>query len=282
MLIARTITDFRAWRRSLTGALGLVPTMGYLHEGHLSLARASKRDCDYTAATIFVNPAQFAPTEDLDRYPRDEDRDLRMLEAEGVDAVFIPAVEEMYPQGFSTYVIVEKLTERLEGVSRPAHFRGVTTVVMKLLQIAQPDRAYFGRKDAQQLIVVRRMVSDLDVPVEILGMPIVRESDGLAMSSRNIYLTPQQRRAALVLNRSLRDARQRFDAGEHSAANLRAGIEAMIRGVPLAEIDYVSIADLATLDEITMIDHPALVSLAVRFGQTRLIDNTVLSPASSL
>ena len=278
MLVLRTIVELREWRRTITGALGLVPTMGYLHDGHLSLVRASKTACDHTAATIFVNPTQFGPTEDLSRYPRDEARDLALLEVEGVDAVFIPAVAEMYPDGFDTYVTVEHLTQRLEGASRPTHFRGVTTVVMKLLQIAQPDRAYFGQKDAQQLAVVRRMVRDLDVPVEIVGMPIVREPDGLALSSRNVYLTPEQRQAALVLNRALRHAEKRFADGERDAAILRGEMEAMIRAEPLAEIDYVSIAGANTLDELDRIDCPALSSLAVRFGSTRLIDNVTLDP----
>ena len=282
MKIARTIAAFRAHRRSLTGSLGLVPTMGYLHEGHLSLVRASKRDNDHTAATIFVNPTQFAPTEDLSRYPRDEASDLALLEAEGCDAVFIPTVEEMYPDGFSTYVTVEGLTARLEGASRPTHFRGVTTVVMKLLQIAQPDRAYFGRKDAQQFAVIRRMARDLDVPVEIVGKPIVREPDGLALSSRNVYLTPEQRQAALVLSHALRLAEDRLAAGERNAGEVREAMRALIAAEPLAEIDYVSIADADSLEELTEIDRPALASLAARFGKTRLIDNTILSPSPSL
>ncbi len=276
MYIARTIAGFRDWRRSLTGTLGLVPTMGYLHEGHLSLVRASKRDNAHTAATIFVNPAQFAPSEDLARYPRDEARDLSLLEGEGVDAVFIPTAGEMYGPDFSTYVTVEKLTEVLEGRSRPTHFRGVTTVVLKLFNITQPDRAYFGRKDAQQLAVVRRMVRDLDVLVEIVGMPIVREPDGLAMSSRNVNLTPEQRRAALVLSKSLRLAESLFASGQRDAGELRASMQSLIAAEPLAELDYVSIADADTLDELARVDRPTLVSLAVRFGGTRLIDNTTL------
>jgi pantoate--beta-alanine ligase len=276
MYISRTIAGFRDWRRSLTGTLGLVPTMGYLHEGHLSLVRASKRDNAHTAVTIFVNPTQFAPSEDLARYPRDEARDLALLEGEGVDAVFIPAASEMYGPDFSTYVTVEKLTERLEGGSRPMHFRGVTTVVLKLFSITQPDRAYFGRKDAQQLAVVCRMVRDLDVPVEIVGMPIVREPDGLALSSRNVNLTPEQRRAALVLSKSLRLAESLFVSGQRDAAELRASMQSLIAAEPIAEVDYVSIADADTLDELTTVDRAALVSLAVRFDGTRLIDNTTL------
>lgn len=276
MYISRTIAGFRDWRRSLTGTLGLVPTMGYLHEGHLSLVRASKRDNAHTAVTIFVNPTQFAPSEDLARYPRDEVRDLALLEGEGVDAVFIPAASEMYGPDFSTYVTVERLTERLEGQSRPMHFRGVTTVVLKLFSITQPNRAYFGRKDAQQLAVVCRMVRDLDVPVEIVGMPIVREPDGLALSSRNVNLTPEQRRAALVLSKSLRLAESLFVSGQRDAAELRASMQSLIAAEPIAEVDYVSIADADTLDELTTVDRAALVSLAVRLGGTRLIDNTTL------
>ncbi len=252
--------------------------MGYLHDGHVSLVRASKRDNVRTAVTIFVNPTQFAPAEDLSRYPRDEARDLALLEAEGVDVVFAPLVEEMYPDGFSTYVSVEGLTARLEGASRPSHFRGVTTVVLKLLSITQPERAYFGQKDAQQLAVVRRMALDLDVPVEIVGLPIVREPDGLAMSTRNVYLSPEQRAAALVLSRALRLAQGLFAAGERDAHALRARMRALIEAEPLAAIDYVSVADSATLEELERIARPALASLAVRFGATRLIDNVTLTP----
>jgi pantoate--beta-alanine ligase len=274
--IFRTIESFRAWRRDLQGDLGLVPTMGYLHEGHLSLVRAAREASERVAVTIFVNPTQFGPTEDLDSYPRDETRDLALLEAEGVDAVFVPAPEDIYPAGFCTYAAVEGLTARLEGASRPAHFRGVTTVVLKLLNIAQPRRAYFGRKDAQQLAVVRRMVHDLDVPVEIVGMAIVREPDGLAMSSRNVYLTPEQRRAATVLSRALRLAETRCVGGERDAGVLRTAMSETIGSEPLAAIDYVSVADAETLEELERIDWPALASLAVRFGSTRLIDNTTL------
>jgi pantoate--beta-alanine ligase len=223
MKLLRTVAEARAWRAGAGDRVGAVPTMGYLHDGHLSLVRESRRHDAVTVATIFVNPTQFAPNEDLSRYPRDEARDLALLEGEGVAAVFMPSVEDMYPAGYGTYVVVEGLTQRLEGASRPAHFRGVTTVVAKLLNILQPQRAYFGHKDAQQLAVVRRMVRDLDLPVEIIGMPIVRESDGLALSSRNVYLTPEQRRAALVLSRSLAAARDAFAAGERDAGRLRQG-----------------------------------------------------------
>ena len=278
MKILTTIAEARAWRASVAATAGVVPTMGYLHEGHLSLIRASRARDDVTVATIFVNPAQFGPTEDLSRYPRDESRDLALLEGEGVGMVFMPPVAEMYPDGYATYVTVEALTQRLEGASRPTHFRGVTTVVAKLLNILQPDRAYFGQKDAQQLAVVRRMARDLDLAVEIVGMPIVREADGLAMSSRNVYLTPEQRTAALVLSRALDAATAAFGAGERDAGRLRALVEATVKAESLAALDYASVADTETLDELNVIHRRALVSLAVRFGTTRLIDNVVLTP----
>lgn len=277
MELIRTVAEARAYRREVAGSVGLVPTMGFLHEGHLSLVRASRERDDSTIATIFVNPAQFAPNEDLARYPRDEERDLELLQSEGVQAVFSPSdPSEMYPEGYATYVTVERLTERLEGASRPTHFRGVTTVVLKLLNITQPDRAYFGQKDAQQLAVVRRMTADLNVPVEVVSMPIAREPDGLALSSRNIFLSGEQRTAALVLSRSLRMAEQLYARGERDAAIIRSLMESMINAEPLASLDYVSVADADTLDELASIGRPALVSLAVRFGTTRLIDNTIV------
>ena len=276
MLVFRTITEFRAWRRSVDGDLGLVPTMGYLHEGHLSLVRAARNDNGHVVASIFVNPTQFAPTEDLARYPRDEARDLALLEAEGVDAAFAPDAAEIYPDGYATYVQVEGLTDRLEGASRPTHFRGVTTVVSKLLNIAQPQRAYFGRKDAQQLAVIRRMVRDLDLDVEVVGMPIVREPDGLALSSRNVYLKGDDRRAALVLSRAVAQAQRIFEGGTRDAAKIRDAMTRTIQAESRAEIDYVSIADAETLEELDVIDGPALASVAVRIGGTRLIDNTTL------
>jgi pantoate--beta-alanine ligase len=276
--VFRTIDELRTWRHAIEGEVGLVPTMGYLHEGHLSLVRAARRENTHAVVSIFVNPAQFAPNEDLARYPRDEERDLALLEREGVDGVFAPGVGEMYAQGFNTYVTVEGLTGRLEGASRPTHFRGVTTVVLKLFNIVQPDRAYFGQKDVQQLAVIRRMTRDLDLPVRIVGMPIVREPDGLAMSSRNAYLTPEQRTAATVLRRALTAAEGLFEDGVRDAAQIRRRVEGVIAEEPLAEVDYVSVADAETLEELQAFDAPALVSLAVRFGQTRLIDNVVLAP----
>jgi pantoate--beta-alanine ligase len=274
--VLRTVADMRAWRDRTRGSVGLVPTMGYLHEGHLSLVRAARAANDTVVTSVFVNPTQFGPNEDLARYPRDEARDLALLEAESVDVVFAPPVEQVYPEAFSTYVAVEGLTARLEGASRPTHFRGVTTVVLKLLNIVQPHRAYFGRKDAQQLAVVRRMARDLDVPVEIVGMPIVREPDGLAMSSRNAYLSPEERRAALVLSRALHVAEELYSSGERFGATIRARMSDEVSAEPLASLDYVSVADTQTLDELEHIDRPALVSLAVHIGATRLIDNTTL------
>jgi pantoate--beta-alanine ligase len=273
--VFRTVAEFRAWRRGVDG-LGFVPTMGCLHEGHLSLVRAAKRENAHAAVSIFVNPAQFGPDEDLARYPRDEARDLALLEAERVDAVFAPAAGEVYPEGFSTYVVVEGLTQRLEGASRPAHFRGVTTVVNKLFSIVQPERAYFGQKDAQQLAVISRMVRDLDIPVEIVGMPIVREPDGLAMSSRNVYLSPEERKAAHVLCLAVSLAERMFDDSERDASKIRGAMKDLIRREPLAQIDYVSVADAQTLEELDVVAGAALVSLAVRFGGTRLIDNGML------
>jgi pantoate--beta-alanine ligase len=274
--IFRTVADIRAWRSALDGDVGLVPTMGYLHEGHLSLVRAARADNAHVVASIFVNPAQFGPNEDLARYPRDEAGDLELLRAAGVDAVFAPGVAEMYPDGYSTYIEVEGLTARLEGASRPTHFRGVTTVVLKLLNIVQPRRAYFGQKDAQQLAVIRRMVRDLDLDVEIVGLPIVREPDGLALSSRNAYLQGDDRRAALVLSRSLALAQRLFDGGERDAGVIRVEMTAVIAAEPRAAIDYVSVSEVDTLDEVRKVDRPVLVSLAVRIGGTRLIDNVVL------
>jgi len=278
--ILRTVDDCRRWRLRTRRDVGFVPTMGYLHDGHLSLVRASRARDAVTAASIFVNPTQFGPNEDFARYPRDEDRDLALLSDAGVAAVFIPSVDEMYPGGFATYVHVERLTERLEGASRPAHFRGVTTIVLKLLNIIQPHRAYFGQKDAQQLAVVRRMVCDLDVPVEIVACPIVRDPDGLAMSSRNVYLSPEERRAALVLSRALRLAEQRYADGERDAAVIRAAVEREIAAEALARLDYVSVAHPDTLEELDSVDGVALVAVAARFGTTRLIDNTLLGASA--
>jgi len=276
MHVHETIQAFRQARR-LHGTLGLVPTMGYLHDGHLALVRHAKATCHHVAVTIFVNPTQFGPNEDLARYPRDVQRDLDLLEREGVDLVFVPSVAEMYPQPYHTFVDVEGVTAPLEGARRPGHFRGVATVVCKLFNIVGADWAYFGQKDAQQTVVIKQMVRDLNMPTEIVVVPTVREHDGLALSSRNVYLSPEQRAAAPVLFRSLQAAQRLYHDGERNAATLRQTVEQIIAQEPLAQIDYISVADGTTLEESTdPIEHGALVSLAVRFGTTRLIDNMVL------
>jgi len=277
MTLVRSVDQLRAWRRGLSGTLGFVPTMGFLHEGHLSLVRRSRSENGTTAVSIFVNPTQFGPKEDLARYPRDLPRDLALLDKEGTDVVFAPKPGEIYPPGFSTWVEVEGLSERLEGASRPGHFRGVATVVAKLFNLVQPHRAYFGQKDAQQLAVIKRMARDLDLDLEIVAVPTVREPDGLAMSSRNIFLSPGERRAATVLYRSLRLAEDLHKDGEKSAGKIREAMVDLIRKEPLAQIDYVSIAHPDTLQELESLAGPALVSLAVRIGQTRLIDNILLA-----
>ncbi len=266
----------REARRSLPGSVGLVPTMGFLHEGHLSLVRAAREQNDHVFVSIFVNPTQFAPNEDFASYPRDPERDLTLLAAAGVDYVFSPSAAEMYPEGFDTKVEVGAVTETLEGAARPGHFTGVATVVLKLLTIVQPDRAYFGRKDAQQLVVIRKLVRDLNLPVEIVPMPIVREADGLALSSRNSYLTPEQRKAAPVLHDALTLAREMWTRGLRDADAYRARLSEVIEAEALASIDYVSVADTETLQELERVQGPALISLAVRIGRTRLIDNVTL------
>jgi pantoate--beta-alanine ligase len=276
MKILETIAALKAERGRLGGSVGFVPTMGYLHDGHLELVRRARAENITVIASIFVNPSQFGAQEDFTSYPRDTERDLAMLEEENVRLVFMPTVEEMYPQGFSTWVEVEKVTERLEGESRPGHFRGVTTVVAKLFNIVQPDRAYFGQKDAQQLAVICKMVSDLELNLDIVGVPTVREPDGLAMSSRNINLTAEERKAALVLWKALCLARGHWEQGQRDVASLRQEMASLIEHEPFASIDYISIADPETLEEIDVIDRPALVSMAVRIGGTRLIDNTML------
>lgn len=276
MKILETIAALKAERGRLGGSVGFVPTMGYLHDGHLELVRCARAENITVIASIFVNPSQFGAQEDFTSYPRDTERDLAMLEEENVRLVFMPAVEEMYPQGFSTWVDVEKVTERLEGESRPGHFRGVTTVVAKLFNIVQPDRAYFGQKDAQQLAVICKMVSDLELNLDIVAVPTVREPDGLAMSSRNINLTAEERKAALVLWKALCLARGHWEQGQRDVASLRQEMVSLIEHEPFASIDYISIADPETLEEIDVIDRPALVSMAVRIGGTRLIDNTML------
>ncbi|MCO5202865.1 MAG: pantoate--beta-alanine ligase [Chloroflexi bacterium] len=269
----------RRWRAAHPGPLGLVPTMGYLHEGHLDLVRRARRENAHVVVSIFVNPTQFGPNEDFEKYPRDEVRDLNRLRDAEVDAVYLPSAAEMYPPGFQTYVSVEDVTQPLEGAARPGHFRGVTTVVLKLFNAIGPDRAYFGKKDAQQLRVIQRMTRDLDLGVEIVPCEIVREPDGLAMSSRNVYLTPEQRAAAPVLKQALEHARNLWNSGMRDAETLRHAVRSQIEGEPLAEIDYISLASDTTLKEL---DGPvagaALLSLVVRFGHTRLLDNVELRP----
>lgn len=276
MKVVDTIAAMKAERVRLTGSVGFVPTMGYLHEGHLELVRRARAENLTVIASIFVNPSQFGPQEDFAAYPRDPERDLALLDKEGVGVTFMPSAQEIYPEGFSSWVEVEGITERLEGESRPGHFRGVTTVVAKLFNIVQPDRAYFGQKDAQQLAVIRKMVSDLNMNLEIVAVPTLREPDGLAMSSRNTHLTPEERKAALVLWKALCLARGHWEKGQRDAASLRQDMTSLIEREPFASIDYVSIADPETLEELDVIDRPALVSLAVRIGGTRLIDNTML------
>ncbi len=279
LAVVDTIEALRAWRTAASGRLGFVPTMGALHDGHLSLARRARRECDRVVVSIFVNPPQFGRHEDLQTYPRDLPRDLALLTAERVDLVFTPTEPMIYPESFSTWVIVERLTERWEGVSRPGHFRGVATVVLKLLNLVQAERAYFGEKDYQQLRVVERMVRDLNVPTTIVACPTVREPDGLAISSRNAYLPPAERQAAAVLWRALTAARAEYEKGERAAAALRRIAETVIRGEPLARLDYVAVADPLTLEPVERVDHHgAVCCLAVWIGKVRLIDNFLLAP----
>jgi pantoate--beta-alanine ligase len=277
--VLSTVAEVRAWRArgeaATAGAasVGAVPTMGFLHEGHLSLVRRARTDNDRVVASIFVNPTQFGPSEDLTSYPRDLSRDLQLLAGAGCDMAFVPSDEEMYPAGFDTWVEVGAVAAPLEGERRPGHFRGVATVVMKLLQIISPTRAYFGEKDAQQLAVIRAMVRDLDVPTEVVACATVREPDGLAKSSRNTYLGPEQRTAATVLYRALTSARRAWERGERSAEALRRIMLATLSSESLAQVDYVSVADPDTMQELAVVPDEAILSLAVRIGRARLIDN---------
>ena len=276
MQVIETIAELRALRQQLSGTVGFVPTMGYLHQGHLALVKRARMENSAVIVGIYVNPAQFGPREDFASYPRDPNQDLELLRGERADIVLVPSDAEMYPPQFSSWIDVEKVTERLEGASRPGHFRGVATVVAKLLNIVQPSRAYFGQKDAQQVMVIKRMVADLNMGLEIVVVPTVRESDGLAMSSRNIYLSPEERQAATVLFKALTLARQLGGGEEKDAEEIRRQMISLIENEPLARIDYVSIADAETLEELSFVDRPALASLAVRIGKTRLIDNMPL------
>jgi pantoate--beta-alanine ligase len=276
MKVISTVAEFKEARRKIRGTVGFVPTMGYLHEGHLFLARQAKAENDVSAVSIFVNPTQFGPKEDFARYPRDPDRDLALLEKERTDLVLMPPVEEMYHPGISTWVDVEGMTKRLEGAARPGHFRGVATVVAKLFNIVEPSKAYFGQKDAQQVVVIQKMVTDLNMNLEVVVVPTLREPDGLAMSSRNVYLSPEERQSAVVLWRSMNLVKGLWQKGERDAEKLRNEMVALIKKEPLARIDYVSIADPRTLDELSHIKGSALVSMAVYIGKTRLIDNLIL------
>lgn len=279
MRVVATVAEVREARREF-GSLGFVPTMGALHEGHLSLVRAAKARMGAVAVSIFVNPTQFAPTEDLSRYPRPLERDLDLLLEAGCDLVFTPTPDVIYPPGFSTRIEVDGVTAPLEGAIRPGHFSGVATVVTKLFNIVQPDAAWFGQKDAQQCAVIRRMAADLDLPVEIVVAPTIREADGLAMSSRNVYLGSEDRAAAVVVSRALYAAEAAFEAGERDAEALRGVMTAVLADEPRGTPDYVSLADPDTLAELTTVDaRGAVASLAVRFGKTRLIDNLLLGDA---
>ncbi|MCI0438530.1 MAG: pantoate--beta-alanine ligase [Chloroflexi bacterium] len=276
MKVIETVAEFREIYGGLRKPLGLVPTMGFLHDGHRSLVKRARAENASAALSIFVNPAQFGPNEDFKTYPRNMDADLAMLREEGVDVVFAPPVSEVYPEGFDTYVDVGRIAQRLEGEFRPGHFRGVATVVCKLFTVIRPDRAYFGQKDGQQCLVVKKMNADLNLGVEVIVCPTVREPDGLAMSSRNVYLNDQERKAAIVLHKSLTLAKRLRDDGVTDAESVRRQMRALIEKEPLARIDYVSIADGNTLDELDEIRTPVMVSLAVRIGKTRLIDNIVI------
>ena len=277
MQIVRTIRDYRAARAELASPVGLFPTLGGVHDGHLALVDRARNECASVVGWLFLNPTQFGPNEDLERYPHDEARDLSLLEAHGIDLLLMPPLEEIYPDGFDTVVHVDGITSRLEGARRPGHFDGVTTIVLKLLNIMQPDRAYFGEKDAQQLRVVRQLVRDLNLPMEIVACPTVRDPDGLALSSRNVYLSEEERADALALSRGLRLTEDAFSSGQRDAERLRAIVRAEMEAASLVLVDYVSLADDETLEELSgEIQPPALLSIAAHVGATHLIDNVTL------
>jgi pantoate--beta-alanine ligase len=281
MKLVKTIEEMRAFRKATRKngkRLGLVPTMGALHEGHLSLVRAARDNSDIVAVSIFVNPTQFGPNEDFAKYPRNLESDSEMLEREQVDVIFAPSVEDMYPAGAVTWVTVEGMSDRLCGRSRPGHLRGVTTVVSKLFHIIEPDAAFFGQKDAAQIAIIRRMVRDLNMPVAIEVCPIIRESDGLALSSRNAYLNPEERKSALVLYRSLRRTEELFDRGERDSAKLIAAGKQEIVKEPSARLDYLEIVEPDTLEPVPSIVKRALIAVAAFIGNTRLIDNILVDP----
>ncbi|NOT06170.1 MAG: pantoate--beta-alanine ligase [Anaerolineales bacterium] len=271
------LDELRASRLSLAGTVGLVPTMGYLHKGHLSLIRLAKSECDNVIVSIFVNPTQFGANEDLSKYPRDLERDLSLIEPLGVDLVWTPTAEIMYPTGYQTWVEVDAITRPLEGSMRPTHFKGVTTVVAKLFNAVQPHKAYFGQKDAQQAAVIRQMVRDLNFPIDVIVCPIVREADGLAMSSRNKYLEGADRKAATVLFHALSAAKVLYESGERNAEALRGKMKEVLESEPRATVQYVSCADYDSLEELDVVKGKALLSMAVVLGKTRLIDNFVLN-----
>jgi pantoate--beta-alanine ligase len=277
MKVSTTVADMKRTRCLLAEPVGFVPTMGFLHEGHLSLVRRAKAENAEVVVSIYVNPTQFGPAEDFHRYPRDIPHDLSLLEKENVDAVFMPESTDMYPAGYDTWVTVDDIARRLEGDVRPGHFKGVATVCSKLFNIVRPTNAYFGQKDAQQVLVIKKMVADLNMNLEIVVVPTIREPDGLAMSSRNIYLAPREREAATILFRALKLVKSLWQHGENDARVLKKKMTELIQQEPLASIDYISIANNGTLRELEVIEAPALVSLAVRIGQTRLIDNSVLA-----
>ena len=279
MEVLKTLEDMKTWSRKIRAeqqSIGFVPTMGYLHEGHLSLARESLVTCDRTVVSIFVNPKQFGPGEDLDTYPQNLEADQKALDQLGVDALFLPTERDMYPEGYETYVNVEGLTDNLCGKSRPGFFRGVTTIVLKLFHLVQPDRAFFGEKDRQQLEVVRKMVSDLNIDVEIVGLPIVREADGLAMSSRNRYLNEKERKTARTLSQALQEAQKCVAEGESSADSLRLRLRSIIEKESGAQVDYISVCDPQQFVELKEIQGSAVVALAVQVGKARLIDNCLI------
>jgi pantoate--beta-alanine ligase len=273
MRVINNLVELRNIRASMTGVFGLVPTMGALHEGHRSLVLQARAECKHVGVSIFVNPTQFGPGEDFGKYPRNLQKDLDMLDQAGVDLVWTPEGESMYPTGFQTWITVEEVAAPLEGKCRPGHFRGVATVVAKLFNAFSPDKAYFGQKDAQQVAVLKRMVLDLMIPVELVVCPTIREKDGLAMSSRNAYLSPAERQAATVLYRALMSAKNKYDGGVRDAEVLRAAMRSIVRSEPLAYEQYISAADPETLCELQKIDEHVLLSLAVRIGKARLIDN---------
>ena len=276
MKVVETLEELWKARGELPEPIGLVPTMGYLHDGHLSLVKRARKECTSVVVSIFVNPTQFSPEEDLEAYPRDIPRDLKLLESAHTDLVWMPTPEVMYPDGYQTWVEVEEVTKPLEGAVRPGHFRGVSTVVAKLFNGVLPQKAYFGQKDAQQVVVIQQMARDLNLPIEIVVVPTVRERNGLAMSSRNTYLNEEEREAATVLYRALQVAEEAYQSGERDGNTLRTILEDYIHAEPLAKIQYVSCANPLTLDELDEVTNGALLSMAVFVGKTRLIDNVIL------